>query len=233
MNLFDEEFDSDVVSKEVKPYHTVKNKSDKEKLEWLNAVSSALEKQALHRNRECRKNLEAYRGISRKQVSRRDRSDKQLFNASNKFVVNHLHDMTETKVSQMCRMKPHVDILPTNDEFEDKNAAKAVKLLVNHLWYINDMDTTIQQMQRNARIFGESFLFIEWDKHAGDLHPIWVAARDGKIDLDEYDQEGQQILDSEGKPQKIDIGKPIKTGDIKYSVEVPWRVFLQRKKSLN
>ena len=31
------------------------------------------------------------------------------------------------------------------------------------------MDTTIQQMQRNARIFGESFLFIEWDKNSS--HP--------------------------------------------------------------
>jgi len=232
MSLFDAEFDSDVISKEIKPFHTIKNKSDKEKLEWLNSVINALQKQALHRNTESRKNLESYRGITKKSFDRRTTRNSQSFNQSSKFVVNHLHDMTETKVSQMCRMKPHVDVLPTNDEFEDKNAAKAVKLLINHLWYINDMDTLIQRMQRNARIFGESFLFIEWDKHAGDLHPIWVAARDGKIDLDEYDEQGQVIIDEEGKPKKIDLGKPIKTGDIKYSIEVPWRIHLQRKNKI-
>ena len=25
--------------------------------------------------------------------------------------------------------------MPTNDEYEDRNAAKAVKYLVDHLWY--------------------------------------------------------------------------------------------------
>ena len=233
MSLFDAEFDSNVVNKEIKPYHTIKSKSKKEKLQWLNTVVNSLAHQAHSRNSDFKKNLEAYRGITRKDMPRQTRTnDRQMFNQSAKFVVNHLHDMTETKVSQMCRMKPHVDILPTNDEFEDKNSAKAVKLLINHLWYINDMDTIIQKMQRNSRIFGESYLFIEWDESLGDLHPIWVAARDGNIDLDQYNEEGQVVVDSEGKPQKIDLKDPIKTGDIKYTVEIPWRVHLQRKKKI-
>jgi len=233
MSLFDDEFSSDVTSKELKPFHTIKKKDIKEKLEWLNSMINSLERQATSRNTTLRQNLESYRGISRKSTNRNISKSNQAFNQSSKFVVNHLHDMTETKVSQMCRMKPHVDVLPTNDEFEDKNAAKAVKLLINHLWYINDMDTVIQSMQRNARIFGESYLFIEWDKDMGDLHPMWVAARDGNIDLTQYDKNEQPVVDlTTGETKKIDIGEPIRTGDIKYTVEAPWRVFLQRKKSI-
>ena len=231
MSLFDAEFDSDVSTKEIKPFHTLKGKKSKDRLDWLNTVVSALEKQAISRNTDIRENLEAYRGISRKKLLSSRNNERQIFNQSSKFIVNHLHDMTETKVSQLCRLKPHVDIIPTNDEFEDKNSAKAVKLLINHLWYINEIDTLIQRIQRSARIFGESYLFIEWNPSIGDLHPMYVAARDGEIDLTEYDEEGRPILDNKGNPKTIDIKEPIFIGDIEYSLEVPWRVFLQRKKS--
>ena len=93
----------------------------------------------------------------------------------------------------MTRIKPAVDVLPTNDEFEDKNAAKAVKYLINHLWYINDIDAILQKMQRQARIFGETYCFIEWEPSKGDLHPLYVKARDSKIDLDLLDEEGNSI----------------------------------------
>ena len=48
--------------------------------------------------------------------------------------------MTETRVSQLCRLKPAVNVIPTNDEYEDRNSAKAVKYLMSHLFYINNID---------------------------------------------------------------------------------------------
>ena len=60
--------------------------------------------------------------------------------------------MTETRISQLSRLKPAVNVLPTNDEYEDRNAAKAVKYLVDHLWYINNIDEIRQKMLRNAFI---------------------------------------------------------------------------------
>ena len=48
--------------------------------------------------------------------------------------------MTETRISQLSRLKPAVNVIPTNDEYEDRNSAKAVKYLVDHLWYINNID---------------------------------------------------------------------------------------------
>ena len=38
--------------------------------------------------------------------------------------------MTETRISQLSRLKPAVNVLPTNDEYEDRNASKAVKFLL-------------------------------------------------------------------------------------------------------
>ncbi len=224
MSFFDDLGDDRPDKINVKPFHSVKDKDEKKVLEWLAKVIETLEKQGIARQAKYRKNLEAYRGSSN--VPKRSdirRSDRQTLNRVNKFVINHLYDMTETRVSQMTRIKPAVDVLPTNDEFEDKNAAKAVKYLINHLWYINNIDSILQKMQRQARIFGETYCFIEWDSSKGDLHPLYVKARDSKIDLD--------LLDDQGNPiGKIDKNKPVYIGDIKYDIEVPWRVHLQRQK---
>ena len=217
----------------IKPYHSVKDKKDKEILTWLNTVMEALEKQSLDRHRIFRKNLTSYRGLKEDLNRSVPRNyDKINVNKVNKFVVNHLYDMTETRISQMCRIKPSVDILPTNDEHSDKNAALAVKHLINHLWYLYDMDALLQKMQRYSRIFGESYLFIEWDKDKGDLHPIYVAARDSGRDLLLTNPDGQPTLDEDGNEVLIDKDVPVKIGDIKYEIEVPWRVFLQRKRKL-
>ena len=230
MSFFDEINDDRPDESKLKPYHTVKDKDDKNVLEWLTKAIESLQKQAVPRNAKARRNLEAYRG-STSNIKRTDlrRSERQFLNKVNKFVVNHLYDMTETRISQMTRLKPAVQVVPTNDEFEDRNTAKAVKHLIDHLWYINDMETIQQKMLRNTFIFGESYCFIEWDKDKGDLHPTYVMARDQGIPLNQVDKEGNPVLDDKNKPILIDPDKPVRIGDVSYSIELPWRVFLQRK----
>jgi len=234
MDSFDD-FDDGILDKGVlKPFHTVKDKEKEDILDWAETTVEALEKQAHKRHIRYRKNLSAYKGLSPLTTTTISRtSDRTLLNTTPKFVVNHIYDMTETKVSQMTRLKPNVEVLPTNDEFDDKNAALAVKYLINHLWYINNMDDILQKMQRHTRIFGESYCFITWDKHKGDLHPMYVKARDLGVDLDYTDEEGNPVLDKEGNPIKLSKDEPVLTGDINYEVEVPWRVLLQRKKKLD
>ena len=166
-----------------KPFHAINKDSEKEVLEWCKKVVQTLEKQSVSRHSRMKKNLEVYKGVS-SSLRRTDirRSEKQFLNKVNKFIVNHLHDMTETRISQLCRLKPAVNVLPTNDEFEDRNAAKAVKYLIDHIWYINNVDELRQKMLRNAFIFGESYCFVMWNKDKGDLHPAYVRARDMGIE---------------------------------------------------
>lgn len=231
MSYFDELGDDRPDKINVKPFHSIDKKDEKEVLQWCNKITKALEKQAVSRNAKARKNLETYRGTVNT-IKRTDirRSERQFLNKVNKFVVNHLHDMTETRISQLSRLKPSVNVLPTNDEYEDRNAAKAVKYLIDHLWYINNVDEVRQKMLRNAFIFGESYCFVTWDKEKGDLHPVFVKARDLGVSLDFLDPQGNVVKDDAGNPIKVDPKEPIKTGDVKYEVEVPWRVYLQRQK---
>ena len=230
MSFFDEIEDDRPDQSKLKPFHAVKDASDKELLEWLIQVSESLQKQAVPRNAVSRKNLEAYRGtLSNNIRSDVRRSERSFINKTNKFIVNHLYDMTETRIAQMTRLKASINVLPINDEFEDRNTSKTVKHLLDHLWYINDIDEIRQQMLRNTFIFGESYCFIEWDKDKGDLHPSFVTARDNGLKIELRDEEGNVIHDEDGKPMIMDPNKPVKTGDISYNVELPWRVHLQRK----
>ena len=214
MSFFDDMGDGYTDKIQAKPFHSINKKDDKEVLDWCNKITEALEKESISRNATMRHNLQVYRGIyqtsGKSSLSRR--VDNPLKNKVNKFVVNHLHDMTETRISQLTKVKPGINVLPSNDEYQDRSAARAVKYLINHLWYINNIDEIRQKMLRNAFIFGESYCFVLWDKYKGDLHPGYVRARDMGIDM--------------GFEEDIHVG------DISYEIEVPWRVLLQRKKNI-
>jgi hypothetical protein len=205
-----------------KPFFQIVKKNKKERHDWFKEVFNALVSQAETRTRQQRENLRLYRGVETTLRNRhidRDRNLRKL-NKLQKFVINHLYDLTETKVSQMSRIKPNVEVLPTNDEWRDRASAKVVNYIIKHLWYINNIDFMIQNAHRYARIFGEVFIFVLWDKTKGDLHPAYVKARDMGLKEVELDGYG-----------KFDIDKPLKTGDVKYELEVPWRVLPQRKKA--
>lgn len=202
----------------VKPFFKALEKKS-ELHDWFKSVLEALIHQADPRTRVQRDNLRLYRGIEKTLRNRhidRDRNLRKL-NKLQKFVVNHLYDLTETKVSQMSRIKPNVNVLPANDEWRDRASAKVVEQVIKHLWYINNIDYLVQNMHRYAKIFGESFLFTLWDSNKGDLHPAYVAARDSgvkKVNVPGYGV--------------VDMSKPLRVGDVKYELEVPWRVLLQR-----
>ena len=95
----------------IKPFHSIKKEDEKQLLEWCTKVVESLEKQGISRSSKMRKNLEAYRGsVSHTKRTDIRRSERQFLQKVNKFAVNHLHDMTETRISQLCRIKPAVEI---------------------------------------------------------------------------------------------------------------------------
>jgi hypothetical protein len=208
------------VSEEVKPFHSIINKDEKKVHEWLLNVKNALTEEQHTRTRQQRAHLAKYRGLAHDHHTNKRYHDGRRFNKVQRFVINQLHDLTESKVSQMMRIKPAVEILPTNDEWADRSSAKVVGFLIKHLWNINNIDFYIRNMHRYSRIFGENFLFILWDKDAGDLHPSYVTALDRGV---------SEVVAEDGTVIKIDEDKPIMTGDVCYDLEVPWRVLCQRQ----
>jgi hypothetical protein len=211
-DLFDEQ--SQHTELAIEPFHEVTKKKATEKLEWLKQVGDALIAQGERRTAQQRENLFLYRGITIKRMERdRDREfRRRRLSKIQKFVVNQLYDLTETKVAQMTRLKPSVEVLPNNDEWTDRASAKVVGHLIKHLWYINNIDSLVTSLHRHSRIFGEAYCFITWDETMGDLHPKFVEAREAN-------------LLKPGEPE-------LKTGDVKYELELPWRVFLHRAKNI-
>lgn len=193
-------------SLDVKPFHTVKDKSEKEKLKWLNDTFKSLLKHSASRHHALKRNLAAYRGLSRGFQSRSTPRREHLPVAkSERLIVNHLYDMVETKVAQLSRLKPSIQVLPKNDEFGDKNAALASKMLIDHIFEQNLIDAIERKAQKHKKIFGEAYLFTVWNKNLGDTHPdAGKELEDGSI-----------------------VDENLKVGDVENFVELPWRVLIE------
>lgn len=199
-----------VKQKELEPFFTTKKMDKSGLLKWLK--ESVKHREEFHKAyfTSCRRNLLAYSNKYNKNGKRQ--SESLEVNPSKKtsnYCVNHLFEMTENLVSKMTRVKPAVEVNPANDEFEDKGSAKAVDLLIRHLWYINDIDLLLQKLHRHKYIFGNAYLLIDWDKHAGDLHPDYV------------------LLKEKGQLDKLGKDDPVKTGDVCYEALLPWNILVE------
>lgn len=190
---------------EIKPFHTVKDKDEKNILNWLNSAAESLLKYSKTRHQSLKSNLAAYRGYSHGYEKSTPRREYLPTSKREKLTVNHLFDLVETKVAQLGRLKPSVQLLPKNDEFGDKNSAKASKLLLDHYFDIKDFDRTNTRNLRHKKLFGESYTFITWDKYAGDKHPA----------------AGTVLEDG------TEVPKDLTVGEVCLEMEVPWRVLLE------
>lgn len=229
INFFDDLESSPVNGEAQKPFFTVLSRNDEDQLKWLNSAIDYLRKQGQRRTYAQRANLAAYRGLNWGGVSNRnsvtrDRQGLPL-NKTERFKVNFLYNLTETRVSQLSRLKPAVQVLPNSNEFQDKNAAHAVKALVDHLFYENNVDYIVQQIHRHKKIFGEAFVFAEWDKNRG---PVIDGVEVGSPLLDEH---GNPEVDENG--EEIIVSRAPRLGDVSFKIECPWRIFLQRKNTFD
>lgn len=204
-------------------------KNEKAIIDWLHGELSWLQDDRRDRDRKTQRNLALYKGIQYQ--SQEARSDRERTNNDStkvsKIVINHLADLTMNRVSRLIKFKPAVAVLPANDEFSDKNAAKSVKSLLDHVWYNHNFEGTMTvEYARNASVMGESYLFILWDPHKGDLHPSYrTLSKKGKVPL----------LDEDGKPQVDDAGntiyldQPVRVGDVDYQIVLSTEVWPEKK----
>lgn len=205
-------FDSSTTQQNLESFFKVVDKKKDVKHNWLKGMKDSLLEENQGRTAIQRSFLRAFMGVdSTDNVVRRDPRDPSTKKKRiRKFRIPHLHDIIETKVSQMTRLKPDLDVQPADDEFSDRGAAKVANAMINYIFQQQLLDDKMIDIHRNNGILGEAFLFIEYDKNIGDLDPDYVKARDAGI------------TEINGKPLM-----PIRMGDVKYTVEYPWRVLLQ------
>lgn len=232
MSLFDHMGDEEKsFARPKKPLWTIdldRPENEKEIVKWLNGEVQFTADESHERIKLIRRNMALYRGIQyRTQETRHDIRDRHFTDRSRniaKIVVNHLFDLTQNRVSRLVKFKPAVQVLPTNEEFEDVAAAKATGKLLDHIWYSHDFEGEMTpEIAKIANVMGESYLFITWNPDLGDKHPD--SPEDGeRVPL--LDENGQQEKDSMGNP--IWIEEPINVGDVDYEVVEPWNMYVQR-----
>jgi len=214
-----------------KPLWTIDIHNDEELLKLLNAQVKYLQKLNQTRFSKMRQNLRLYKNerlVASRRTTESRVNDEAPLPRNIRFTVNHLFENTESKVNFMGRLKPAVEILPTNDEVKDKYAARLAKQFHQHLWDLNNIDYMTQQMHRHKYILGESYLRVLWNPEKGDLHPLYVKARDAGL-IFPTDKPSTELINENGVLREIPAKR--KVGDVDYKIRFPWRILLDPKES--
>lgn len=219
------------------PYGKDDEHSQKKLLTWLNNEKSHLLSMNKSRFENIKKNMALNKGIMYQDQDTRNSNSREASSEVKKrmvqkIVINVLREANRVRASKILKYKPAVAILPTNDELGDKVAAEACEKLKDHIWYTQRFDGEKLPNIINAKgPMGEAFLFIEWNPELGDLHEEYKAAS-------EFAKKNKMskvpILNDQGKPDTDDQGKtiyvdkPVRNGDVAYSVEYPVNLLFQR-----
>ena len=203
-------------------FFKVNKESEDTKLQWLEANLHLLTNESRGRTVIQMENLRAYANAN-SVYSINEPADQYFQRISNdieKVRIPHIHDITEVKVSQMTRLKSHVRVLPKHSEYDDRGTAKIAGLVVGNIFAEQDVDRKSIELHRYKYIFGEVYEFVEWDQTIGDFDETYLKAKQmGKT----------SILIPSGK--KIPIDFPMRKGDLKIRLEMPWNVLFERKRS--
>lgn len=207
------------------PFFTQAQKEDYDVLSWLENTIQILEDEQMDRAIEQHNNVRFYSAIQSASMDdriRRTSTDGRPLSTRQEFVLNHARDVVHQAVSRLTRFSPEVNVYPQNNEYTDRLGAKISKRVIDNLFYLNDMRTITERCLKEAKICGESFLFIEWDPFIGDKDPQ-------AQELEELIRQGAapspQFTDSKGEKVPLDIAKRV--GDVTYENPLPWFVWHQ------
>lgn len=229
-NLFDDLSlgTQDGLKQPIKPFYTV----DKQNLDavrrWLKNAYEILMQEAKPRFDEMKENFKMYKGAllnkSKSSANQRTLNEQDALQQrikDQKLYVNLLYDVTEQRVSKLMRFKPAVSIMPANAEHEDRISAQVAKAVLDTIWYENNIDRIIRDLERGTAIAGEWYVAAIWNPDKGDLHPEYVKMRDA----------GQEVVinQGEGEEKEIKVNTPIRIGDVDFDLKPAWRILNERK----
>ena len=195
--------------------------NEKKAHEWLMKERDFLKEKNRDRFQEIVEYVKEYTAYNRfiDETVRRDREEKPTISMS-RMPIPETMDLVENAVAKLVKYKPGYTILPSNDEFNDKNAAEATKAWVDHIRYTQNFEGTLDpKMKRLSKIMGEAYLFIEWNPDLGD--PV-----EGMDRLRDQLEAGEkvQLMNENGDPELDDNGQPIwieqeiMTGEVEYKI---------------
>lgn len=139
--------------------------------------------------------------------------------------INEMYLLVREQVSTIVSNELTAQVLPNNDDYKDKVAAKIVKMWLDSMSYDMDIDIKRIQWELQKKIFGECFVIPKWDYLMGDIHPMAKNLVDDDLPL--VDEDDRPIRDRDGNPLKID--KYQRIGDIDLVNPLPFDVMIDPK----
>lgn len=125
----------------------------------------------------------------------KDREKNQI--KEERFLTNEFGDLLDKKVSKLARFRPNVVFNPTNNEHDDKIAAKTAKEFYSHIKYVSGYEEKNLDVIKNSKTAGDGFLIVDWDKDAGPLHPQIRKAQEQGVEVEiEVGGEKKKIKDA-------------------------------------
>lgn len=204
-----------------------KKKEDREM--WYKATIEAIQKKKEEITYQQRVFLAAYRGfylergnLGSNYLPYSNRIGSNRSGRFKKFVINHIHDITETKISQRAKLRPEVEVLPVHDEFSDKGAAKVTKVLVKNIFETNNFDDKMEKLDRYSEIMGEAYMVTTFDDAKGPMHPVYKKAKEEGL---------KKIVLDDGT--EVTLDRAVNVGEVNVDVEIPWRILLQPKSNFD
>lgn len=149
------------------------------------------------------------------QTSHRDGKKKKT-----KIKDNIVYSFTEQRVAQTSKQKISLAYIPrVQTDQKDINATKAAKLLVKARHEATDFDGTMVEMDRYTFLLGHTLYEEYWDKDCGPVAKSWESA------LGKYG-DGFEYIEGD-KTVKLNKNRPIKVGDTKGKLWMPYEFFPQ------
>lgn len=143
--------------------------------------------------------------------------DKKPISMENRFVMNHVLELTLQKQARLMRGGHELNVRPWNNEYAEKLGARLGKKVIDSTAYIHDFSNMYAEILLEAFICGEAFLFIEWDENIGETDPLVARAQrlqEKKII--------SQFINEQGESIKLEEIQNI--GDHKFTHPLPFHV---------
>lgn len=139
--------------------------------------------------------------------------------------INEMYRVTLDQVSLIVSNEMVPDVLPNNEDYDDRVAANVVSEWLGSMNYDLNIDAWRYRWQLQKKMFGESFAIPMWNPNIGDLHPMAKKFIDEDLGL--VDEMGEPMMDMRGNPQKI--RKDTRIGDIEIINPLPWEMQIDPK----
>lgn len=211
----------EVPDADYKPFYAIDYKNPEALIEHLSKVLNLLKKDAEGRTENQLINLSFYNGIhtlNNGQTNiRSEDQDKQPVTMENRFVMNHILELTLQKQARLLRGGHELNVRPWNNEYAEKLGARLGKKVIDSAAYVHDFTSLYSELLLEAFICGESYLFVEWDPTIGEADPLVARAQklaEQKIMTSFKNEDGETI----------NLEEIAQIGDHKFSRPMPFHV---------